>query len=205
MRYFLTICFAFLVFLQPCFAQTQEGGGFSLNDAMQNLTGATDQERIDLEKKMADLRKNIANNFIKLETAEETEKEGLRTEIETWQQQLIEKEAEYQFPKHLPGVGTQLQGSPGDFTIFLQRLINGIAGVAAALAVVFLIQNSFNLVIATGSSDDIAKAKKGVIWSLVGLVVIIGAFIVVKTVISIMYSAEGAIWQEATTEIEGLY
>jgi hypothetical protein len=99
-------------------------------------------------------------------------------------------QSELQPPKYLPRSEAKLEGNAGDITIFLQKLTNGITGIAAAIAVLFLIQNSFSLVIATGNSDNISKAKKGIIWSLVGLVLIMGAFIVVKTVISITYSGE---------------
>ncbi|MCF7906044.1 pilin [Candidatus Gracilibacteria bacterium] len=99
-------------------------------------------------------------------------------------------------PQHLAGVDSELSGTADDVTLYLQRIINGVAGIAATLAVAFLVVNAFALVTATGGSDKIAKAKKGVIWSLVGLLLIIGSYVVVKTIIALTYSGEISMKEE---------
>jgi len=96
-------------------------------------------------------------------------------------------------PQHLVGIGetdTAATGEVTDVTRYLQRLINGVTALAATLAVLFLVMNAWTLIIAAGG-DDVAKAKKGIIWALVGLLVIIGAYVVVKSAISFTYSGEG--------------
>ncbi|MCF7830512.1 pilin [Candidatus Gracilibacteria bacterium] len=95
---------------------------------------------------------------------------------------------EDEFPKHLPGIFKNSKGDVSDLTSIMQKFANGLAGIAAAVAVLFIIYNCFNLVTAAGESDKISKAKKGLIWSLVGLVLIMGAYIMTKTIIAITYS-----------------
>lgn len=204
--------------------------GYSLKNAVYNLSGLSDEEiktletlTVDIQKengaienleksiKKSEDRKNELNKYIqenqgkpgmeqwvsdakveldKTETAlteNQTELTAAKSRLDTLMQKKSAAEA---LPKHLAGVDWGLSGDASDITLFLQRLTNGIAGVAAAVAILFLVNDAFNLVIATGNTEDIAKAKKGMIWALVGLIVIIGAFIVVKTVISLTYSAE---------------
>jgi hypothetical protein len=78
-------------------------------------------------------------------------------------------------------------------TYYIQKIANALTGLAAALAVLFIIQNSFNLLTSSGDSEMITKSKKGLMWSLIGLVLIMGSYIVVKTVISLPYAAEGRV------------
>ncbi|MCF7812524.1 pilin [Candidatus Gracilibacteria bacterium] len=105
------------------------------------------------------------------------------------------------YPKHLAGVETELQGDASDVTSFLQRFINALAGVATAIAILFLIQNAFTLITAAGG-EAVSNAKKGIMWSLIGLIVIIGSFVVVKTVISLLYSGEVLSEEEKTAIVE---
>ncbi len=100
-------------------------------------------------------------------------------------------------PKYLPGStersGKNLVGDATDITGHLQLFMNAITFLAGALAVGFFIVNAFTLVMATAEADKITKAKKGMVWSLVGLVLIIGAYVVTKTIISLTYSGEAAV------------
>ncbi len=79
-------------------------------------------------------------------------------------------------------------GKPYIVTYYIQRIINALTGLAAAMAVLFIIQNSFNLLTSAGGSEQVTKSKKGLMWSLIGLVLIIGSYIIVKTVISLPYA-----------------
>ena len=100
-------------------------------------------------------------------------------------------------PAHLPGITidgssnaeiNKLTGDVTDITNIMQKFGNGLTGVAAALAVLFIVLNCFTLITAVGESDKIANAKKGLIWSLVGLVVIVGSYVLVKTIIASSYA-----------------
>ncbi len=101
-------------------------------------------------------------------------------------------------PEYLPGAGqmenheirTKYMGSSWAITYYIQRIATALTGLAAAVAVLFIIQNSFNILTSAGGSEIITKSKKGLMWSIIGLVLIMGAYIVVKTIVSLPYSAE---------------
>jgi len=102
-------------------------------------------------------------------------------------------------PVHLPGTNpkpgsvfaelreSEWTGKPYIITFYIQRIANALTGLAAAVAVLFIVQNSFNLLTSAGDSEKVTTSKKGLMWALIGLVVIMGAYIVVKTVISLSY------------------
>jgi hypothetical protein len=111
-------------------------------------------------------------------------------------------------PEHLPGAGIEpasspsapieqqivstLSGKPFIITWYIQRISTALTGLAAAVAVLFIVQNSFMLLTSAGGSEAVTKAKKGLMWSIIGLVIIMGSYIVVKTVISLPYVGETA-------------
>ena len=109
-------------------------------------------------------------------------------------------------PVNLPGAGilegessdvvylrtSKWMGKPFIITYYIQKIATALTGLAAAVAVLFIVQNSFNLLTAAGGSEVITTSKKGLMWSVIGLVVIMGAYIVVKTVISLPYAGETA-------------
>lgn len=95
-------------------------------------------------------------------------------------------------PRELPGatksknIGREsaIQG----FTGLLQRIINGFTGIAAAIAVFFIVFNGGSIMLAAGDMEKIKKARTGIIWALLGLLLIMGSYVIAKTVISLTYS-----------------
>jgi predicted cobalt transporter CbtA len=96
------------------------------------------------------------------------------------------------YPKHLVDAEEtkELAGNASDITRFIQKIANGITTVAASIAVFFIVYNAFGLVKSAGDSDSIGNSKKGLIWSLAGLALIMFAYVLVKTIISIIYSGD---------------
>ena len=99
-------------------------------------------------------------------------------------------------PKFLPGArgsdgkaisGKEMQGTAADVTSTVQKAINTLIGFAGVIAVLFFVWHGAILVFSVGGSEEITKAKKGLTWSAVGLVVIIFAYVVVKSIIAITY------------------
>lgn len=103
-------------------------------------------------------------------------------------------------PNSLPGAtkskGLQREAAVQGFTGLLQRIINGFTGIAAAIAVFFIVFNGGSLMLAAGDSEKIKKARTGIVWALLGLLLIMGSYIIAKTVISLTYSG-------ATVEVSG--
>ncbi len=94
-------------------------------------------------------------------------------------------------PSYLPVSGAVQGGNATDITSVVQKILGVITGLAAAIAIIFVVYNSVILVISTGDTDRISTAKKGLIWSAVGLVLIIFAYIIVKTIVHLTYSGQG--------------
>ncbi len=95
------------------------------------------------------------------------------------------------YPEHLVGADEKsLRGDASDITLFFQRFANGITILAGSVAVLFLIINGFTLVVSTGSSDQVETAKKGLMWSAISLVLIIFSYVIVKTVLNLVYSGQ---------------
>ena len=110
--------------------------------------------------------------------------------------QILSYTMEKLTPKFLPGArgsdgsalgGKEMQGTSADVTSTVQKAINTLIGFAGVIAVLFFVWHGAVLVFSVGGSDEITKAKKGLTWSAVGLVVIIFAYVVVKSIIAITY------------------
>jgi len=99
-------------------------------------------------------------------------------------------------PRGLPGATkskdvdaeTAVQGFAG----LLQRVINGLTGIAAAIAIFFIVFNAGGFMLAAGDMEKIKKARNGIIWALVGLLLIMFSYVIAKTAISLTYSGSSA-------------
>ncbi len=72
----------------------------------------------------------------------------------------------------------------------IQRATNYLTAMAAGVAILFIVINAGKLIIAFGSSDDITSAKKGLLWALGGLGVVMFAFVLAKTIIAMTFAGE---------------
>ena len=81
-------------------------------------------------------------------------------------------------------------GDQRDLTKFMQKIMNGMTAILAAIAIYFIVLNAFNLVVAFGNSDNISKAKSGLAWSGAGFLLIVFAYVIVKTIMFVSYSGE---------------
>lgn len=103
----------------------------------------------------------------------------------------------YPAPGGVPGASLSSGGSPQGaviaFAVLLQRIADGAAALATGVAILFMVINGARLTFAFGNSEALGKARKGLIWASAGLVLIIFAYIVTKTVIALTYSgADGS-------------
>lgn len=62
--------------------------------------------------------------------------------------------------------------------------------MAGILAIFFLIVSGFNYIKAFGADEEIQKAKKGMTWALIGLIVVIMSYAIVQNVIRISLSVD---------------
>lgn len=84
--------------------------------------------------------------------------------------------------------GTGLDGGPdsfaaqGSLTDFIFRVIQIALGLAGLIAVLFLIIGGFRYITAGGNSDGAENGKKTILNAVIGIIVIILSFVVVRVV-----------------------
>ncbi len=98
---------------------------------------------------------------------------------------------EENIPTHLPGTQTEFEGGATDINKLIKSIADVMTYAVASIAILMIIYNGFRMVAAAGDSDAITSAKKGFIWSLVGLLGIIFAYVIVKTIIALSFTSSG--------------
>ncbi len=87
-----------------------------------------------------------------------------------------------------PPVGNT--GLPGDTDIraFILRIINIALAIAGLVAVLFLIIGGFRYITAAGNEEAGASAKKIITQSIIGIVIIILSFVIVRVISNALIS-----------------
>jgi hypothetical protein len=99
-------------------------------------------------------------------------------------------------PENLPSLVTPLGPSDPNnpesaFTqtlIFFvgDRIIAPALVFAATVTIIFLILSGFNYITAFGKDEKIEKGKRGIFWSLFGLLIILASYSIVQAILSII-------------------
>lgn len=78
----------------------------------------------------------------------------------------------------------------GDVTIttIIGRLITTILGVTGSVALLMFVYGGFLWLISAGEPDKVKKGKEVMKWAALGLVVIVGAYTIVKAIVSALES-----------------
>jgi hypothetical protein len=63
------------------------------------------------------------------------------------------------------------------FGDLLQGMIQGFLGLAALIAILMIIINGFRYITARGNEEVVGKAKEGILWSVLGLVIVLLAYV----------------------------
>jgi hypothetical protein len=95
-------------------------------------------------------------------------------------------------PKYLVGASCnenkKLKGDASDIATWIQKFGGKITSLMGMIAVVFLVYNAFLITTAAGDADRISQGKRGIMWTILGLMVAMFAYLIVKTVIVFMYT-----------------
>ncbi len=70
------------------------------------------------------------------------------------------------------------------------RVVNTVLGLAGVVAIFFIINNAWYLTISAGQEEKITQHKKGLMWAVIGLVLIILSYSIIRFVISIPFQAQ---------------
>lgn len=83
--------------------------------------------------------------------------------------------------------GQENSTNPLDSATFMDKMIDLLAKMVGLIAFVLLVVGGFRLVAAAGNDNEIQKAKTMIIYSIIGLVVVLLAYIIVATVQGLLY------------------
>ncbi|HAU40300.1 MAG: hypothetical protein UV80_C0001G0058 [Candidatus Peregrinibacteria bacterium GW2011_GWF2_43_17] len=89
-------------------------------------------------------------------------------------------------------------------TYVLADLVSGLLGIVGVIAVYFLVANALSYASSFGQQDKIDKAKKGIMWSIAGLLIIMLSYSIVRFVIRVVLTTDVSEQENAeeTTEPE---
>lgn len=76
-----------------------------------------------------------------------------------------------------------------------QRIVNILFGVAGVIAIFFILLNGFWLTSSAGREEALTQHKKGLMWAVVGLMLVILSYAIVRFVISVPFKADEAMNQ----------
>ncbi len=72
------------------------------------------------------------------------------------------------------------------FTELFVGIVNRIVGIVSTLAVLMIIVGGFQYMLSGGSEENIKKARKTIQWSLVGLLIVLSSWSLLKVVLEIL-------------------
>ncbi|MBI5152008.1 hypothetical protein HZA39_00575 [Candidatus Peregrinibacteria bacterium] len=72
----------------------------------------------------------------------------------------------------------------------LQKVADGLIYIAAPLAVLFIVHAGVSYAMSTGDNTKIEAAKKEIIWAVLGLVIILIAFVIIRMFLGFFFSVD---------------
>ena len=77
-------------------------------------------------------------------------------------------------------VNEAICGSPTELSDVIQNIVKAVIGVCGVVAVVFIVIGGINYMTSNGDTSKIEKAKKTIIYALIGLAVAALSFVIVN-------------------------
>lgn len=74
---------------------------------------------------------------------------------------------------------------------FIKNIVKTLVGIAGAVAVVFMVIGGFHYITSSGHPEKLDKAKKTLLYSGIGLVIVLAAYTIVDFVAGIAKSSFG--------------
>jgi len=90
------------------------------------------------------------------------------------------------FAADLPSGGFDNPLKANDFTEIFVSIANWIAGIVATVAVLLIVIAGLQYIFSGGDVDKIEKANRTIKWSLIGLIVIIMSWSLLKTILELL-------------------
>jgi len=67
------------------------------------------------------------------------------------------------------------------------RVVNAMLGLIASVAMIFIIIGGFRLAFSQGNAEAVTAGKKTITWAIVGLIMALLTFVIVRTVFTLLY------------------
>ena len=90
------------------------------------------------------------------------------------------------FAADLPSGEFENPLNANDLTGLFVSIANWIAGIAATLAVLLIVIAGLQYIFSGGDVDKIEKANKTIKWSIIGLIIILMSWSLLKTVLTLL-------------------
>lgn len=74
---------------------------------------------------------------------------------------------------------------------FIKSIIQILTGVSGLVATIFIIMGGFNYVVSSGNPEKLHRAKHTLLYAVIGLAIVLGAFILSNLVVDIAVGAFG--------------
>ncbi len=87
---------------------------------------------------------------------------------------------------------TTTSGSVTQIVTFIQSVVQVLITIAGAVSVGFFVWGGFGYITSSGHPDSLDRSKKTIIYSAVGLAIVLGAFVISGIVSQLATSAFGA-------------
>ena len=78
------------------------------------------------------------------------------------------------------------QYGPSSFTALISQIIHFLQPIIIALSVFMIILSGFQFVLARGNEEKINKAKDTLKWTVIGVIVVVGAELIVEIIAEIL-------------------
>lgn len=76
---------------------------------------------------------------------------------------------------------SSLPKQSGDTT---QQVLNIVFGVSASIALLMIVISGFRYIVANGDPNSVSSAKRGILYAVIGLIVVLAAYSIVTFVIN---------------------
>lgn len=92
--------------------------------------------------------------------------------------------AQAQLPDNVDNVVKEAKLASGELTANISKIINAVLGLVSAIAVIALIYGGIKYITSLGNEDEAAKAKRVILYAIIGLIVIALSAVIVNFVLS---------------------
>ena len=114
---------------------------------------------------------------------------------------MIRSSTKYKIVALIVAIGIPFLFAPPSFAVsadvtqvdnFIRNVIKVIAGLAGLVATGFFVAGGFSYITSSGNPEHLDKAKRTLLWSGIGLAIVIAAFVISNIVTTIATDAFGS-------------